>query len=159
MDSKLVFANIFRTIARILSIFVILLGVPFLFFVGLQLLSGESGNLAIIINLLLLVGMLAGLIIAWRREGLGVVITFFSLVGSLGLSEASLPGVQPGQGFLLFVGPINLLFALLMPGYHPEVSSSARLVPIISWMLLIVPVVLFFASWLLRKQSPEQNPP
>ena len=71
MKSKLIFARIFRTIARILSILIILLGIPFLLFVGLQLLSSEPGNQAVFLYLLLLVGMLAGLVIAWRRESLG----------------------------------------------------------------------------------------
>src|SRR3972149_8801629 len=91
MKSKLIFARIFRTIARILSILMILLGIPFLLFVGLQLLSGEPGNLPGFLYLLLLVGMLAGLVIAWRREGLGAAITLVSLVGSFALSGALLP--------------------------------------------------------------------
>lgn len=151
MKSKLIFANIFRTIARILSILILLIGIPFLFFVGLQLLSGEGVNPAIFLYLLLQVGMLAGLVIAWRREGLGAATTFVSLIGSFALRGALLPGVQPEQGSSMFAGPLNLLFAILIPGYHPEVSPSAKWVPIISWGLAIVPVVLFSASWWLRK--------
>ena len=158
MKSKLIFASIFRTIARILSILMILLSIPFLLFVGLQLLSGESGNLAVFLYLLLLVGMFAGLVIAWRREGLGAAITVVSLVGSFALSGALLPSVGRGQGFSLFAGPINVLFALLIPGYHPEVSPSAKWVPIISWVLPTVPVVLFFASWWLRKPLKSKFP-
>ncbi|HLE53272.1 MAG TPA: hypothetical protein VI755_14500 [Anaerolineales bacterium] len=158
MKSKLIFASIFRTIARILSILMILLGIPFLLFAGLQLLSGEPGNLAVFLYLLLLVGMLAGLVIAWRREGLGAAITLVSLVGSFALSGANLPGVGRGQGFSLLASPINLIFALLIPGYHPEASPSAKLVPIISWVLATVPVVLFIASWWLRKPVESKFP-
>lgn len=153
MDTKLVLANISRTLARIGSIIVILFGIPFLFFVGLQLLSGETANATIFLSLIVLVTMFAGLIIAWWKEGLGAAITSVSVVVSFLLSGASLPGVGREQGFSIFAGPINLLFALLFPGYHPEVSPSAKMVPAISWILLIVPVLLFFASWLLRRKS------
>ncbi len=163
MDSRLDLANIFRTIARIVSILVLLLGVPFMLFVGLQLTSGEGVNLAFVLSLLLQVGMLAGLVIAWWREGLGAAITAVSIVGSIALSGSTLPGVGVGQGFSLFVGPINLLFALLMPGYNPDMSESAKWVPILSWALPIIPVVLFFASWWIRRspqiKSPEEAPP
>ena len=155
MKSRLVLANIFRTIARIVSIPVMLLGFPFLLFVGLQLLSGERGNPAIFLYLLLLAGMLAGLAIAWWKEGLGATIALVSLVGSFALSGGILPGVGSGQGFSLFAGPLNLLFALLIPGYHPDQSPSARLVPVVSWALAAVPVLLFFASCLLRRRSLE----
>ena len=158
MKSKIFFASIFRTIARILSILIILLGIPFLLFAGLQLLSGEAANLAVLLYLLLLIGMLAGLVIAFRREGLGAAITLASLVGSFALSGANLPGVGRGQGFSLLASPINLIFALLIPGYHPEASPSARLVPVISWALATVPVVLFFASWWLRKPVKSKFP-
>ena len=150
MDSHLLIANIFRTIARIGSVIVILLGIPFLLFVGLQLVSGEAANPAIYLSLLLLVGMLAGLVIAWRREGLGAAITLGSLSGYFMLSGAVLPGADAKQGFPLFVGPVNLLFALLIPGYHLEMSPEARWVPFISWVLSILPVLLFLASWWLR---------
>jgi len=150
VDSHLLIANIFRTIARIGSVIVILLGIPFLLFVGLQLVSGEAANPAIYLSLLLLVGMLAGLVIAWRREGLGAAITLCSLSGYFMLSGAVLPGADAKQGFPLFVGPVNLLFALLIPGYHLEMSPEARWVPFISWVLSILPVLLFLASWWLR---------
>jgi len=150
VDSHLLIANIFRTIARIGSVIVILLGIPFLLFVGLQLVSGEAANPAIYLSLLLLVGMLAGLVIAWRREGLGAAITLGSLSGYFMLSGAVLPGADAKQGFPLFVGPVNLLFALLIPGYHLEMSPEARWVPFISWVLSILPVLLFLASWWLR---------
>jgi len=159
MKSKLIFASIFRTIARILSILTILLGIPFLLFVGLQLLSGEPGNLAVFLYLLLLIGMLAGLVIAWWKEGLGAAIALVSLFGSFALNGGILPGVGARQGFSLFVGPLNLLFALLIPGYHPDNSPGAGFVSVASWALPTVPVLLFFASWLLRKKSPAQKCP
>ncbi|MEW6717393.1 MAG: hypothetical protein AB1345_07815 [Chloroflexota bacterium] len=153
MKTQLIYANIFRTLARIVSILVLFLGIPYLLFVGLQLLSGESGNPAIFLYLFLLIGVLSGLAIAWWKEGLGVTITLVSLAGSFALSGGLLPGVGSGQGFSLFVGPLNLLFAFFIPGYHPDSSPGARLVPVASWVLLIVPVLLFLASWLLRRKS------
>jgi hypothetical protein len=93
VKSQLVLANVFRTVARIVSILDILLGIPFLLFVGLQLLSGEPGNPAIFLYLLLLVCMVVGLAIAWWKEGLGATITLVSLVGSFALSGGILPGV------------------------------------------------------------------
>jgi len=151
MNSKLVFANISRRIARFSSIIVLLLGLPFVLFVGLQLFS-EAANAAIYLSLLFLVGMLGGMIIAWWKEALGSVITFLSIAGSLLLSGSIRPGVE-GSGSSIFAGPIHLLFALFIPGYHPDVSSSARLVPILSWVMLLIPAALFFASWWLRRNS------
>ncbi len=159
MDTRLVLANISRTIARIGSLVVILLGIPFLFFVGLQLLSGEAANTAIFVSLIVLAGMCAGLLIAWWKEGLGAAVTAASIVVSFVLGGATLPGVGRGQGFSLFAGPINLLFALLSPGYHPEMSPSARMVPIISWILPVAPILLFFASWWLRRKSLQIKSP
>ncbi|MBM3145190.1 MAG: hypothetical protein FJ010_09525 [Chloroflexi bacterium] len=155
MKPYLTIANICRTIARIVSVIVLLLGVPFLLFVGLQLLSGEAGSPAIFLSLLLLIGVLAGLVIAWWKEGPGSLITFLSMIGSFALSGSLLPGVGSRQGFSLFAGPLNLLFALLIPGYHPDSSPSARMIPPLSWALLIIPVLLFAVSWQLRKKSPE----
>ena len=152
MPTQLTLANICRTIARIGSIIVILLGIPFLLFVGLQIFSGEPANPTIFISLFLLAGMIVGMVIAWRREGLGAAITLVSIAGYFFLS-GTFPGVGGNQGFPLFVGPINLLFALIIPGYHLEMSPQARWVPFISWILSILPVALFLASWWLRRRS------
>jgi hypothetical protein len=157
MKSQLVLANVFRRIARIVSILDILLGIPFLLFVGLQLLSGEPGTPSIVLYLFLLIGMLAGLAIAWWKEGLGATITLVSLVASFVLSGKVLPGVGSRQGVSLFSGPLNLLFALLIPGYSPDRSSSAKLVPMISWTLPTVPVLLFFASWWLKGRMASRQ--
>lgn len=152
MNAKLVIANISRIFARIGSILVILLGIPFLLFVGLQVLSGETAGVAFYLYLGILAAMLTGLIIAWWREGLGVAIMVVLALAYFLLGGATLPGVGGGQGFGLLVGPVNLLFALLVPGYHTEASPLARMVPLISWILLVVPVLLFFVSWFLRKE-------
>lgn len=159
MKTQIIYANIFRTIARIFSILVLLLGIPYLLLVGLQLLSGEPGNPAISLYLLLLVGMLSGLVIAWWKEGLGATITLVSLIGSFAMSGGVLPGVGVRQGFSLFVGPLNLLFALLIPGYHPDMSPSAKLVAVVSWVLPTILVLLFYVSWLLRWKLPKLEPP
>jgi hypothetical protein len=139
---------------RIGSIIVILLGIPFLLFVGLQIFSGEPANPTIFLSLLLLVGMIAGMGIAWWKEGLGAAITLVSIAGYFFLS-GTFPGVGARQGFPMFVGPVNLLFALIIPGYHPEMSPQARWVPFSSWVLSIVPVALFLASWWLRREQPQ----
>ena len=150
MPAHLTLANICRRIARIGSIIIILLGIPFLLFVGLQIYSGEPANPTIFLSLLLLVGMIAGMVVAWRKEGLGAAITLVSIAGYFFLS-GTFPGVGGRQGFPLFVGPINLIFALIIPGYHLEMSPEARWVPFISWVLSIFPVALFLASWWLRR--------
>lgn len=158
MNSQLVLANISRTIGRVGSILVLLCGVPFLFFIGLQILSGETANVTIFLSLLFLLGTVAGLVIAWWKESLGAAIALVSVILSLFLSRVTLPGVGRGQGFSIFAGPINLLFALLIPGYHPDVSPSAKLVPMISWAVPIIPIVLFLVSWLIRRNSPISKP-
>ena len=158
MHSKLVLANISRTIARIGSIFVILLGLPFVLSAGLQLFSREIANATIFLYLLFLVGMLAGLVIAWWKEGLGAAIALIAVILSFLLGGALLPGVGSGQRSSIFAGPINLLFALLLPGYHPEVSPSAKLVPMISWTLQVIPSMLFIVSWWFRRNSPISKP-
>jgi len=155
MKAKLFIANACRTIARVISIFVLLLGIPYLLFVGLQLISGESANPAIFLYLLLLVGMLTGLLVAWWREGLGATVILVSLAGSFILSRGILPGVGARQGFSLLAGPLNLLFALLIPGYHLDHGPSAKWVPVISWIMPIFAVLLFFASWSVRKRFPQ----
>lgn len=151
MDTRLTRANLCRKIARIGSVIIILLGIPFLLFVGLQIFSGEPASPTIFLSLILLVGMIAGMAIAWWKEGLGTAITLVSIAGYFFLS-GTFPGVGARQGFPMFVGPVNLLFALIIPGYHLEMSQEARWVPFISWVLSIVPVALFFASWWLRRR-------
>jgi hypothetical protein len=151
MNRQLVLANTSRTVARIGSILVFLAGFPFLLFVGLQLLSGEAANLGIYLSLLLLAGLIAGMAIAWRKEALGATISLASLAATFVLSSSVIPGVGSRQGISLFAGPINLIFALLIPGFHLDNSPLARWVPFISWMLTLVPAVLFYASWWLRK--------
>lgn len=158
MNSLHTLAKGSRSLAGFLSIIDLLLGIPFLLFVGLQLISAGSGNLIINLNLLLLLTTLTGLVIAWWKEGLGALVAFVSLVGSFLLSGRVLPGVGIRQGSSLMVGPLNLLFALLTPGYSPDHSPSARLIPAISWALLLIPVFLFFASWLIRSKTPPIQP-
>ncbi|MBI3158213.1 MAG: hypothetical protein HYZ26_01265 [Chloroflexi bacterium] len=157
MDSRMNLANVSRTTAQIGSILVLLLGVPFLLFAGIQLPFSQAGNLWIFLYPLFLLALLAGLAIAWRKEGLGTAVALGSLVASFALGGGTLPGVGRGQGFSLFVGPINLLFALLMPGYHPEMSPAARWVPALSWLLPAIPTVLFLTSWWLRR-PPKSAP-
>lgn len=152
MPTPLPLANLCRKIARIGSIITILLGIPFLLFVGLQIFSGERANPTIYISLFLLAGLIAGMVIAWRREDLGAVISLASIAGYFFL-DGTFPGVGKGQGFPLFAGPLNLLFALIIPGYHPEMSPEAKWVSLISWALSILPVALFLASWWLRRWS------
>ncbi len=155
MKANLFIANASRTIARIISTLMLLLGIPYLLFVGFQLISGESANLAIYLYLLFLVGLLTGMLIAWWKEGLGATITLITLVGSFFLGGGILPGVGVRQGFSLLAGPLNLLFALLIPGYHLDHSPSAKWVPIISWAMPIAAVLLFFVSWSIRQRFPQ----
>jgi len=155
VKTSLFIANVCRVIGRIIATFVFILGIFYLLFTGLQLASGETGNLAIYLYFLLLVGLLIGFAITWWKECLGATVVFISLVGSFILSGRILPGAGARQGFSLFVGPLNLLFALLIPGYHLDHSPSSKWVPLISWILPIVPVLLFYVSWSIRRRIPE----
>lgn len=155
MNSKLLLANIFRTIARILSILIVILIILYMLIIGLQLESGEPGNLAIIQYLILLSSMTAGLVIAWWREGLGAAIVLGSILGSFALRGEILPGVGGRQIFSLLVGPLNLPFSLLISGYYPDNNLAVNFVSVASWVILIVTVLLFFVSWLLRRESPK----
>jgi hypothetical protein len=153
MESKLALANICRAIARIGSILVVLLTVPFLLFVGLQILSGEAANADFFLYLLLIAGLSGGLILAWWMEGLGAAIALVSAAVSFVLSGALLPGAGRGQAFDLLEGPIHLCFALTMPGYHTEMSPAARFVPALSWVIPAFPALLFLISWWLRRST------
>ncbi len=156
MKPQLAIANISRMFARAISALDLFLGIPFLLFAGLQLLSGEAGSLNIYLYLLLLLGVLLGLVFAWWKEGLGVAIIFVSLLGSFVLSGGMLPGVGAKQGFALFVGPLNLIIALTTSGYHPDNSPIAKTISVVSWVMAIAPAMLFFTSWLLRRK-PHSN--
>lgn len=155
MNSKLVIANICRWVARILSIPLVPIALIYLLFVGLQIPS-EGGDVTVfILYAVLLAAMLAGLVIAWWREAPGSILALAALAGTL------LAAVLTGSREMLeqaspLAGPIHLLFALTMPGYHPQVSPVAKWVPWISWGLIVAPIVLFLFSWLLRR-SPAKK--
>jgi len=159
MENQLFVANACRTTARVISIFMMLLGIPYLLFVVLQLISGESASPAIYLYLLFLFGMLTGYTIAWWKEGLGVMVTSVFLLGSFLLSRGILPGVGARQGFSLLAGPLNLLFVLIIPGYNLEYSPSAKWVPMLSWVIPVIAVLLFFTSWYLRKRFSKNMTP
>lgn len=151
MNPQLLLANIFRWIARVISIFLILCIVPYLLFVGLQLPGSGGVFLAFLLYLLLLVALCVGLVIAWWREALGAGIALVALIGSI-VPGRVLPGFTAPPGPSLLIGPLNLLVALTVPGYHPDVSPIAGWVRVASWVLTIAPILLFFASWLLRRK-------
>ncbi len=150
MSSLIPLANIFRWTARALSILVILCAVPYLLFVGLQLLSGESGLPALTLYLLFTVILLVGLVVAWWREGMGSGIALVAMLAIFGQSLA-FPRYATTMGSPL-LGPLTLIMALVMPGYHPDASPIAGVVQTVAWVLTVAPSVLFLASWLLRRK-------
>jgi hypothetical protein len=109
MKTRIILANVCRGIARLGSVIIILLGISFLLLVGIQLISGEAGNWGIFVYLFLMVGMLAGLVLAWWKEVIGAAIALVAMVGSFALGGGILPGVGSGQGVALLAGPVNFI--------------------------------------------------
>jgi hypothetical protein len=142
-----------RVVARALAVIALAVGTVFTLFVGLEALSGEAGGPAFARYMICLVGLLLGIAIAFWNELVGSVIALASLFGSLSLAGQVLPGAARGQGLSLLVGPINLILAIGVPGYHPEASDVARSVPWISVLLTVAPALLFLASWWLRTRN------
>jgi len=145
MNSQLVLANILRWIARIVTIPLILGIILYLLFVGLQLLSGESGHPVVTSYMLLLALMLAGLVIGWWKESLGAAIGVAAILGFFVLSQL-LPGSRSIVGSSLFTGPLDLLAALNNTYPFPRSLSW------VAWALT-APVWLFLASYLLRRNQ------
>lgn len=153
MDLKMRLANVCRWTARILTTLVIPITSCFLLFVGLQMESGEGGPAGFILYLLFTLAILTGLIIAWWKEGLGAIVSLAGLVGFLGYSL-----ITSGFAGMLYeeaplAGSLHLIFALIISGYHADDSPIAKMVPLFSWILIILPIGLFLASWLLSREK------
>ena len=151
---SLLLADILRWIARVISVVLILCIVPYVLFVGLQLPGSGHVLLAFLLYLLILAATCAGLIIAWWREALGALIVLAAMMGSI-VPGRLLPGFTAPPGPSLLIGPLTLLAALTVPGYHPDVSPIAGSIRVASWVLTLTPVVLFFSSWLIRRKELE----
>ncbi len=76
-------ADVLRVVARGLAILLLPVIAFYLIFVGLQLAYGEPGFLGMFLNLILLLLLGLGLIVAWRREGLGAMLALGALAGFL----------------------------------------------------------------------------
>ncbi len=155
MNSKLALANACRSIARTLSVIVIPISILYLLFVGLQIPSEGGNAAAFFLFMFFMLAMLAGLILAWWREVPGPSLALAAIAGFL-LSTLILGSWQMMLRSSPLAGPIHLIFALLVPGYHMDESPLAQWVPLISWALMIIPIVLFFTSWLIRRKLPKR---
>ena len=136
-----------------ISIPLVLIATCYALFIGLQVPSGGGFSFDFILYVLLLFSLQAGLVVAWWREKLGAIIALAAVAGFV------IAGLALG-GFAEFLqtasplsGPLHLFFALTTRGYHLEASPLARQVPWISWALVLIPILLFAASWLLRRES------
>jgi hypothetical protein len=153
MSTKIQIANILRWFGRVLSIIVIPITLCFIAFAGLQIGSGDAGPARIFIYLLLVVAILGGLVVAWWKEGLGAIISLGGLAAFMLYNI-----ITEGFAGMLYedaplAGAIHLVFALAKPGYHADNDPLAKLVPWISWFLLLAPGLCLLVSWLLRREK------
>ncbi len=153
MNSRFVIAGICRRIARILSIPLVPIAAFYLLFVGLQIPSEGGSVIGFILYMLFFLGMLGGLVIAFWKEGLGSIVSLIAVAGFF-VTVWAISGFTRLLEISPLAGPIHLLFALLIPGYHLDASPIAKWVPMISWILLITPIGLFFVAWALRRERP-----
>jgi len=121
----------------------------YVLFVGLQLASGEPGFIGLLLNMLLLLLLGAGFVIAWRREAPGALAALGALVVFI-IAGLSLSGFRPTFGSSPLVWPISLIVAIIKPQSFDPVPSWIVLT---SWAILAIPIMLFLASWLLRRKS------
>ncbi len=162
MQTKLAIADAFRSIARAFTVFLVPTIIIYLLFVGLQLESGEPGFLGLSLNIVLLLFMSAGFVIAWRRESLGAVVSFGALAGFVILGQV-LSGFRAILSSSPLVWPLSLLVALIRPQSFDPVPTW---IVVTSWVLLAAPICFFLASWLMRRgispvlphQSPRLQP-
>ena len=147
MKSQLLVGNIFHWIARVISIPLVPLILIYLLFVGLQVLGSEPGFPGLYLYMLLLLAMLAGLVIAWWREGLGAIVALVAIAGFFAQAWL-LSGFRGTIGSSPLIGPLILIVALIKPQNFDPVPSS---IYVASWVLPIAPTCLFFSSWLLRR--------
>ena len=141
-------AQVFRATARILAVFLLPSIVFYMLFVGLQLASGEPGFIGLTLNLLLLLLLSAGFVIAWWREALGGVISLGALAVFIILGVA-LTGFGPTFSSSPLVWPLSLFVALIRPQSFDPVPNG---ILVAAWTLTAAPIVLFLASWLLRRK-------
>jgi hypothetical protein len=147
MQPKLVIADVFRSVARAVTVFLVPTIVVYSLFVGLQLASGEPGFLGLSLNILLLLLMSAGFVIAWRRESMGAAISFGALTAFIVLGLV-LSGFRATFSSSPLVWPLSLLVALIKPQSFDPVPSW---ILVTSWALLAAPICLLLASWLMRR--------
>jgi hypothetical protein len=148
-------ANLCRGTARAISVLLIPMIAFYAFFVGMQI-PGGGGNVAgFVLYLLFALAIAAGLLIAWRKEYEGALISLLAIAGfvAMGLLLEGFRGML-GEASPL-AGPLHLLFAITVPGYHLDMSPLAKWVPLLSWVLVGLPALLFLVSWRLRKDLPE----
>ena len=154
MHPKLVIADVFRSVARAFTIFLVPTIIFYLLFVGLQLESGEPGFLGLFLNIALLLLMVAGFVIAWRRERLGAALSFGALVGFLIFGQV-LFGFRAAFSSSPLVWPLSLIVAIIKPQSFDPIPTW---IVVTSWVLLAIPICLFLASWLMRREPRSPGP-
>ena len=152
MQRRRATADACRSIARGCTIFLVPIIAFYLLFVGLQLGSGEPAFLGLFFNLALLLLMAGGFVIAWRRERLGAVLSLGALAGFL-ILRLVLLGIRATFSDPPLVWPFSLLVAIIKPQSFDTIPVW---IVVTSWVLLAIPICLFGASWLLRR---EPTPP
>ncbi len=149
MGRRLALAEGLRKAARIVTVILVPIIAFYLIFVGLQLASGEQGFLGLSFNILLLLLLGAGYLIAWRREGLGAALALAALAAFLTLGTV-LHGFAAAFHSSPLVWPIALLAALLK---EQSFDPMPPWIPVSAWALLLAPILFFAASWILRRES------
>ncbi len=147
-------ADVLRVVARGLTIILLPVIALYLIFVGLQLASGEPGFLGMFLNLILLLLLGLGLIIAWRREGFGAMLALGALAGFLALGTA-FRGFAATFGSSPLVWPISLVVALVKEQSFDPVPSW---ILVTSWLLIVLPILSFLGSWMLRRKPAHTLP-
>lgn len=160
MDKTLRVADNFRWIARMLTIVLIPSVICYSTIIASPRHLAWGDVLGFRLYLPFLFAILAGLLVAWWNELIGALIALAAFAGLL-ISALALGwiGEVLEQGALLI--PPVYAFVCMLAGpreYYltrrcPPVFSLSR----ISWALLLLPILLFAASWWLRREATQRS--
>ena len=148
MGRQQALADALRKAARSVTVILVPIIAFYLVFVGLQLASGEQGFLGLSLNILLLLFLGAGYVIAWRREGLGAILALAALAAFLTLGTA-LHGFAVAFHSSPLVWPIALVAALVK---EQSFDPMPPWILVTAWVLLVAPILQFAGSWIMRQK-------